>query len=1102
MKGNFKEFKLFCLLFVIVLFASLPAWAGVESYSIKSKLAETNIPFVKNQGQIKDASVTFYANTFAGTVFLTNKGEIVYSLQSKVGETKQSQKARFFADDQNDKKEKVSGWTLKEKILGSKVPIVHGVDKAETKVNYFIGNEKENWRSNIPSYNSVSLGEIYDGIELKLKAYGNNVEKLFIVNSGADVSKIAMSLEGAKSIKINESGELEMETGLGILKFTKPYAYQEIEGKKTEISAGFSIQNSEHSYGFEVAAYNKDYPLIIDPLLSSTFIGGSNDDIGYSIATDLQGNVYITGATLSADYPSGLGAYDITCGTDGNCNGSFYDVFVSKFNNTLTSLLASTYIGGSSHDEGFSIAIGPDPEAQYVYITGRTESPDYPTTQTAYDASYNGGRDVFVSKLDANLSTLLASTYIGGSIDVSEVHGSGDEGGHDIALDYGDTGYVVYITGWTDSLDYPTTLGAYDTTYNGGISDVFVSNLNADLSALLASTYIGGSDDEGGNSITLASAAGNGIFVTGQTNSSDYPTTPLAYDQTYNGGWDVLVSNLDINLSTLMSSTYIGGGNDDIGNSIAFRSSGMNIFVTGQTNSSNYPATIGAYDTTCGTDGNCNSGFNDVIVSKLNANLSTILSSTFLGGSKDDEAYFLLRDSWRRLIVRACGDDFYLTGRTNSSNYPTTPLSNTSPGTYDRTYNGGWDAIVSSLNDNLTTLLASTYIGGGSDEGGYSIATDSFNLFVTGETISPNYPVTLGVYDNACGTDGNCDSGFYDVFVSKFTCRCDLVVSGLTAPAAAGAGTNISVTDITKNIGYSSSGASTTSFYLSTNTVLDAGDILLGSRAVPALAAGVGNTGTILVGIPIGTAAGIYYLIAKADANNVISETNENNNTRYRIIRIGPDLVVSSLSAPTTAMVTASFSITDTTRNIGGGAAVASTTRFYLSTNTILDAGDILIGSRLVPELAAGARSAESTLVNIPAGTAPGIYYLIAKADDLNVIAETNENNNIRRYGAVLNVVNNNCGETSVAGSNAPDTRFIELGKTSGTFRFDYNTYTVKDRIIVTYEGSTLFDSGCVGEGRSVNLDYAGSGSMLQVEVIPRCAGGSNTIWKYVVHCP
>jgi len=761
---------LFCF---TLMFGVLQTWAVVDKEAIKPKLAKICIPFIENQGQIKDASVKFYANTFAGTVFLTEKGEVVYSLRSESGgqesvtanKTMRSQKAEFLSDAKNSKQTK--GWIISESFSNpdpKSLIKVQGIDKAKTSVNYFIGNKKENWRRNIPSYNSVTLGKIYDGIELKLKAYGKNVEKVFIVNPGADVSKIEMSLKGAKSIKINKSGEIEAETGIGTLRFTKPYAYQEIEGKKVEIAASYTIRTSEPrtpnsllSYGFELASYDKKYPIIIDP---STFIGGSGNDEGRSIAISplgLDNNVYVTGWTDSLDYPTTPGAYDITY------NGGTSDVFVSKLDRNLANLLASTYIGGSSDDRGFSIAIRVVHNLEFIYVTGRTESADYPTTPRAYDRIYNGGMDVFVSKLDSNLANLLASTYIGGSIDSSMIPNSGDEGGHDIAIGYWNNAYV-YVTGWTDSLDYPTTPGAYDGTYNGGISDVFVSKLDTNLTILLASTYVGGSYTDGGNSISIDS---HGVFITGYTESANYPTTPRAYDIIYNGNGDAFVTGLDWNLGRLLASTFIGGRNYDEGYSIARW--GGSLFITGVTESPNYPTTARAYDTTCGTDGNCNfdgsTYYSDVFVSRLTKNLRTLLASTFIGGSDADIGFSIARDPTFRFLVTDCRG-IYITGWTDSFDYPTTP------GALDPTYNGNGDVFVSGLSVAfLSALNFSTYIGGSESDTGWSIAIrragrfTNRDLFVTGSTFSLDYPTTLGAYDITY------NGGISDAFVSRSGCN-------------------------------------------------------------------------------------------------------------------------------------------------------------------------------------------------------------------------------------------------------------------------------------------------------------------------------------------
>jgi subtilase family serine protease len=222
----------------------------------------------------------------------------------------------------------------------------------------------------------------------------------------------------------------------------------------------------------------------------------------------------------------------------------------------------------------------------------------------------------------------------------------------------------------------------------------------------------------------------------------------------------------------------------------------------------------------------------------------------------------------------------------------------------------------------------------------------------------------------------------------------DLTISALTVPAAASAGASITVGDTTRNQGGGSSAASTTRFYLSTNNVYEAGDTPLGSRSVPTLGAGASNLASTSVTIPAGTVSGAYFVIAQADGDGTVGETNETNNTAYAPVQVGPDLIVASVTAPATAAAGAPLTVTDTTRNPSSAPAPASSTRFYLSTNTALDAPDILLGSRSVGALAAGASSTASTTVTIPDGTTAGSYYVIAQADGDQTVTETNEANN------------------------------------------------------------------------------------------------------------
>ncbi len=222
----------------------------------------------------------------------------------------------------------------------------------------------------------------------------------------------------------------------------------------------------------------------------------------------------------------------------------------------------------------------------------------------------------------------------------------------------------------------------------------------------------------------------------------------------------------------------------------------------------------------------------------------------------------------------------------------------------------------------------------------------------------------------------------------------DLIVSALTAPSAAAAGAAISVTDTTRNQGAGTAGASSTAIYLSTNATLDAGDALLASRSVSSLAAVEEDTAATAVTIPTGTASGVFYLIARADAADAVGETSETNNTRSRSIAIGADLRVSTLIAPTSAAAGAAITSTDTTTNQGAAAAVASTTATYISANAVLDAGDALLARRPVTELGAGSASTGTTTLTIPAATPAGVHYLIARADDDGAVQESNEGNN------------------------------------------------------------------------------------------------------------
>ena len=501
---------------------------------------------------------------------------------------------------------------------------------------------------------------------------------------------------------VNEHGELVAETELGPVKFTKPIAYQEINGKRVDVSVEYRVESSETEnksskhktcnsklmstnpksaiqnlsststgdpqleYGFKVASYDKTKDLIIDPLLASTYLGGYSKDYCYSMTIDSDGNIYIAGYTESSDFPTTTGTYQ-------NSHKG-YCAFISKLNGTLTNLIASTYLGGydSSDEVVYSIDID---SSNNIYVTGLTKSSDFPTTTGAYDTSFNSSHsyDTFISKLNGDLTSLLASTYLGGFYD--------DRGGSIVIDSIGD----IYVAGYTASSDFPTTTGAYDISHNSNDWDVYISKLDGNLTSLIASTYLGGDSNSGSysggyyNPIDMAIDSNGDIYVAGKTNSSSFPTTPGAYDTSFGGYYDVFVSKLKGDLTSLLASTYLGGSDGDSAYSMAMDSGG-NIYIIGRTNSSTFPTTVGAYDTSYG-------GYGDAFVSKLNGELTNLLASSYLGGSSSDYGYSIAIDT---------SGNIYVSGYTESSDFPITS------GTYQTSYKTYPEAFVSKFDNNLS----------------------------------------------------------------------------------------------------------------------------------------------------------------------------------------------------------------------------------------------------------------------------------------------------------------------------------------------------------------------------------------------------------------
>jgi hypothetical protein len=536
------------------------------------------------------------------------------------------------------------GHVVRLRLLGANIHAEPtGLHQLPGFFNYFIGNDPSRHAVNVPRFAEVRLSGVYPGIDLQYYFDGGQPRFDFIVQPGADPSQIRFSMEGAEAVYVKEGQTLAFRTRFGEAVLTKLYAYQ---GERA-VESRFVAEGS--TYRIAVGAYDPTQPLAIDPLVYSILLGREKGDIGYDIAVDASGCAYITGWTKSPDFPTTTGAYDTShnghtdvfvtklspdgrtlrystflggrdseggkaiavdasgCAyitgltespdfptTPGAYNTSYngggdypYDAFFTKLSPDGRTLLYSTFLGGSSADVGLAIAVDA---SGCAYITGGTESPNFPTTPGAYDPSYNGNGDVFVTKLSPDGRTLLYSTFLGGS-------------SADVALAIAvDASGCAYITGYTSSSDFPTTPGAYyDPSYNGD-ADAFVTKLSPDGSTLRYSTFLGGSKEEGGISegidiavdakgIDIAVDASGCAYITGYTESPDFPTTPGAYDPSYNGDADAFVTKLSPDGSTLLYSTFLGGREKDEGIAIAVDGSGC-AYITGKTYSLEFPTTF------------------------------------------------------------------------------------------------------------------------------------------------------------------------------------------------------------------------------------------------------------------------------------------------------------------------------------------------------------------------------------------------------------------------------------------------------------------------------------------------------------------------------
>lgn len=575
-----------------------------------------------------------------------------------------------------------------------------------TRYNFFIGSDSARWASDVESFAAVRYAELYPGVDVLVHDGGGALEYDLELGDGADASQIAVTCEGAFALELEPDGSLSVHTPAGILRQSPPRALILSAGLDARaVECRFRILDTDR-FGFEVPVLSPGERLAIDPaLVWSTYLGASSESAVHGLASGANGRAFVAGDTDGFDFPIVPGAWDPFW------NGGL-DAFVSALDNHATLLSWSTFLGGTKLDELIGLAV--DASGAPI-VAGDTLSTNFPTTSGAYDASPNGLYDVFVTQLSSTGSALLFSTYLGGT-------------NNDVAaaLALEPSGSVL-VAGSTASFGFPTTPGAFSSSFSGGPgSDGFVARLDATGSQLLLGTYFGGFGDDAITSLAL-SPTGE-IAVGGSTTSFSFPTSPGAYSFQIAGGRDAFASRLDPTGSQLLASTLVGGVNDEQCNAIAVDANGAMSFA-GWTDSPSFPTTPGALATPL-------AGIRDAFVVRLTPNASALTFSTALGGNGTDEVAAMALES---------SGDLLLVGHTDSDDFPTTP------GAYDRTFNsmvggGESDGFVARLRGDGAALLYSSFFGATNDDRVLALdVTPSGALLIGGRTSSFLFPTTAGV---------------------------------------------------------------------------------------------------------------------------------------------------------------------------------------------------------------------------------------------------------------------------------------------------------------------------------------------------------------------